>query len=544
MSMKRSDTSGMDQDDRDIVRRYHQRTKHHMQRYAAGPHGLDWASQPDPFRRFTGAEHITLPLLADSLPSRYKDIYASQQASERPLNRDNIAVLLELSLGLSAWKQYDGSRWALRCNPSSGNLHPTEGYVVCGDMEGLRGGVYHYQSFNHGLEQRCACSLPISGGLLIGLSSIHWREAWKYGERAFRYCQHDTGHALAAIRYAAAALGWQVRLLSNWGDEQIARILGLDRSEDYAQAEPEDPELILWVTPEENSAAEPAELISLSQKAKWQGKANLLSANPQYDWPVIAEVAAATKKNATHPEPHTNSEGDWPPLRDIPCELKATTLIRQRRSMQACDGSTAMTSEAFYRLLDTLLPRSDTVPWDAWPYPPHIHMLLFIHRVTGLEAGLYILTRDRSAENGLRKALLRDELDWRKPADCPAHLPFFQLLEGDARQAARAISCHQEIAADGAFSLGMLADFDRVIETGAWYYRRLFWEAGMLGQVLYLEAEAAGIQGTGIGCYFDDAMHDLFGIQDSRWQCLYHFTVGKGVPDTRLQTLPPYKHRD
>src|SRR5437660_12483691 len=32
---------------------------------------------------------------------------------------------------------------------------------------------------------------------LVGLSSIHWREAWKYGERAFRYCQHDVGHALA-----------------------------------------------------------------------------------------------------------------------------------------------------------------------------------------------------------------------------------------------------------------------------------------------------------------------------------------------------------
>ncbi|TVR64991.1 MAG: hypothetical protein EA420_04215 [Candidatus Competibacteraceae bacterium] len=33
------------------------------------------------------------------------------------------------SLGLSAWKQHRGSRWALRCNPSSGNLHPTEGYA-------------------------------------------------------------------------------------------------------------------------------------------------------------------------------------------------------------------------------------------------------------------------------------------------------------------------------------------------------------------------------------------------------------------------------
>ena len=27
------------------------------------------------------------------------------------------------------------------------------------------------------------------GVMLVALTSIHWREAWKYGERAFRYCQ-------------------------------------------------------------------------------------------------------------------------------------------------------------------------------------------------------------------------------------------------------------------------------------------------------------------------------------------------------------------
>jgi len=34
---------------------YHERTKHQPERYARGPHGLDWATQPNPFRRFTGA---------------------------------------------------------------------------------------------------------------------------------------------------------------------------------------------------------------------------------------------------------------------------------------------------------------------------------------------------------------------------------------------------------------------------------------------------------------------------------------------------------
>ena len=77
-------------------------------------------------------------------------------------------------------------------------------------------------------------------------------------------------------------------------------------------------------------------------------------------------------------------------------------------------------------------------------------------------------------------------------------------------------------------------------ERGPWFYPRLFWESGTVGQVLYLEAEAAGVRGTGIGCFFDDEMHRLLGLRDSAWQSLYHFTVGGAVEDSRLATRPAY----
>jgi len=64
--------------------------------------------------------------------------------------------------------------------------------------------------------------------LLIGLTSIYWRESWKYGERAFRYCQHDMGHAIAAIVIAAAALGWHATLLPAVTDQELAVLLGVD----------------------------------------------------------------------------------------------------------------------------------------------------------------------------------------------------------------------------------------------------------------------------------------------------------------------------
>ncbi|MEJ2478114.1 MAG: hypothetical protein P8Y40_11570, partial [Desulfobacterales bacterium] len=104
------------------------------------------------------------------------------------------------------------------------------------------------------------------------------------------------------------------------------------------------------------------------------------------------------------------------------------------------------------------------------------------------------------------------------------------------------ISCHQEIAGFSAFSLGMIARFGETLRSTPYRYRHLFWETGMVGQVLYLEAEAQGVRGTGIGCFFDDPVHSLAGLADTTWQSLYHFTVGRSVEDPRLTTLPPYHH--
>ena len=140
----------------------------------------------------------------------------------------------------------------------------------------------------------------------------------------------------------------------------------------------------------------------------------------------------------------------------------------------------------------------------------------------------------------MRKAM-RTEFRWEMQGDCPEYVNLYLLTEADARDAARRICCHQDIAADGAFALGMLAEFDASLKQhGALFYPRLFWETGLIGQILYLDAEAAGIQSTGIGCFFDDAMHEVLGIRDHAWQSLYHFTVGGPVDDPRLQTLPSY----
>lgn len=536
---------------------YHEHSKHHVRRYAASPGRLDWSTEPDPFRRYEGAPALELPLPADGLETPWGDLLRPGAVAPRRLDRESLGLFFELALALSAWKEFRGSRWALRCNPSSGNLHPTEGYVIVPSSPGVPAGLYHYASREHVLERRSSLSgetrlaalLP-AGGFLAGLSSIHWREAWKYGVRAFRYCQQDAGHAVAAIGYAAAALGWTARLLTGPGDADVAATLGLDRDDDFARlAAPdrEHPDALLVVAPggtEIDAAAERLggaldELVALVRGGTWAGLANPLS-HDHVAWPAIEEVAAATRK-PRGAERRAQGGSDLQAARPGSGE-PAARLIRRRRSAVEMDGVTAIDAGAFYTILDRTLPRAGVPPCDAIPWSPRIHAGIFVHRVRGLAPGLYAFERDPRVHDELRAAL-RPEFAWERPAGCPDHIRLFLLVAGDTRSSARLVSCHQGIAADGAFSLGMIAEFRRGLAEGPWWYRWLHWEAGVVGQALYLEAEAAGVRSTGIGCFFDDAFHGVLGLQGDAFQDVYHFTVGAPLEDARLTTLAPYPDR-
>ena len=220
-------------------------------------------------------------------------------------------------------------RWALRCNPSSGNLHPTEAYVLCPRLPGLAAGVYHYLSRDHVLEKRAAVDDPrwteaFSGnGVLIGISSIYWREAWKYGMRAWRYCQHDCGHAVAAVSYAAAALGWQSRMATPAADEVVAGLLGLGRSADFESAEAEAPDALLWVG---DPDAQPDALLL--------GDAQHVARGPRHEQLVLAAMPTLALIDSCRPSVSLNSYG-W-----------CSTASRSRAAACACRCRTTSPTSA------------------------------------------------------------------------------------------------------------------------------------------------------------------------------------------------------
>lgn len=168
---------------------YHQSTAHGVESLSQSPHVLDWVNMPDPFRHYEG-----VPVL-DVL----EGLSGATTVNDGPTFLSQV-LFYSASISASKLVPSTGYRYALRVNPSSGNLHPTESHFVTRGLKEWPDGLYHYRPSSHMAEQRPLgdLELKLAGGsapITFVLTSIASREAWKYGDRAYRYCLHDIGHA-------------------------------------------------------------------------------------------------------------------------------------------------------------------------------------------------------------------------------------------------------------------------------------------------------------------------------------------------------------
>lgn len=198
---------------------------------------------------------------------------------------DAISSFLYNSMATSATKVGGDDEWSLRVVASSGNLHGTEAYCFLpADMiptehacdsckedsssksltETVDEGVMclHYNVEHHSLVRRATwCrnnattathlmqELFNSGCFLLALSTVHWRQAWKYGNRGWRYSELDVGHALCALRISAQVHGWSLRIIAGVTDADLASVIGVNRTEDFVENEGETPAVIVVVGP-------------------------------------------------------------------------------------------------------------------------------------------------------------------------------------------------------------------------------------------------------------------------------------------------------
>jgi SagB-type dehydrogenase family enzyme len=509
--------------------KYHEETKHAYGKYARSIGYMDWANQPDPFRSYAGASHVELPLAFDNPTAPYHLIFTDTLPAA-PLHVDSISQFLQFSMGISAIKSNGYNEWALRCNASSGNLQPSESYVILPPVDGIntKTTISHYAPKDHSLEILSQCdshmwdTLP-AGSFFVALSSIAYREVWKYGERAFRYTNLDAGHAQRSLQVSAKTLGWKYRLISNIEDKELATLFGFDKKNRFNENENETADMLLLIAPCEFDGE--INYRDLLDTSVFDSVANNI-ADTYQNWPLIGEIEDATFSFAKTLEKATSSTIERSPTKE------AKAVILKRRSAQMMDENNNQISyKQFKTIVDSSLESFNG-------FKNAVNLAIFVHSVEELESGLYMFLRNKEDKASLVAAVNQDFL-WNELDE-----NLFFLAPGDFRTIAKNISCTQDIASDGAFTLGMLSHFaDDIIENGEHRYKELYWECGAIGQQLYLETTSLNLSATGIGCYLDDLFHKVLGLKSNKFQSLYHFTVGRGLVDSRLLTKHPYENR-
>ena len=495
---------------------YHHATKHSYSSVRTNAHFLDWHNQPDPFRTYEGAPLIALPA-EPAFPAvgTFATMAALAEAMRpaggtRPESGEGVRLdvtwlsrLLWHSMAVSAWKRVPrtGDRYSLRVNPSSGNLHPTETYLALRGFGGINDGLYHYRADVHALELRSrgdwseqnagAIVHPwaAESPLIVALTSIFWREAWKYRDRAYRYCCHDLGHAMMSSALAARALGLLGGVVAHFSDLSMTRALGLAESDEAPMAflvfQPQSPSGRLPVPPQEESAGVPNELSA--EEAPYylllgMHRSTILP-DPAGPPPRIPPAnAGASRVQAPPPGPARDSS------------LGPT--VRRRRSALDFDARTPpMKRDDVEQLLD-FATRDWLADWRGnfgGENSPRekgadfVMLYLYIHRVRDCEPGVY---------------------RWDK-----SYRSLEQLHRGNVERVAAYLSLEQALAGNACFAVSMIADLAEAARLfGNRGYRYVHFEAGAIGQRLYVGAEALGWNATGIGAFYDDDVHRYLGF--------------------------------
>src|SRR6202044_2561766 len=278
-------------------REYHEFTKHTVEKLRRSQHYLDWANMPNPYRHYEGVPLLDLPAdppapqipALEVLDGKLGNTFANDVAQNASA-QDGAGFLSQLmfySASISATKRAAASTYALRVNPSSGNLHPTEFHFCTRGLVGWPDGLYHYRPSSHMAEQRAIGDFvskltDTDAPLVFVLTSIAWREAWKYRDRAYRYCLHVIGHAWQALALAGRAMGCESFAIGNFVDDEVSARCLLN--------EDEWPMLIVTL----QGPSIPVISRETPKTVLYRGEANQLS-EEKISYPRIEKIHGATK---------------------------------------------------------------------------------------------------------------------------------------------------------------------------------------------------------------------------------------------------------
>lgn len=160
-----------------------------------------------------------------------------QRRSVRDFEKKELSLQQVSNLLWSAQGITDSVR-EFRATPSAGATYPLEIFVAKKD------GLFRYIPDGHRLKKEQDVDLRkeiaraalnqmfiADAGIVIVITAVFQRTAWRYGERAYRYINNEVGHCAQNIHLEAVALGLGSVPIGAFDDVKIKKLLKLTEEE-------------------------------------------------------------------------------------------------------------------------------------------------------------------------------------------------------------------------------------------------------------------------------------------------------------------------
>ena len=497
---------------------YHNATKHSPSSVRANTHRMDWSIKPLPFKIYPKLETIRLDrsIARTEIPAlvAVSAIKVDPEAESAP-DLKQLGQLLYLSAGVTKKVEHPGGTQYFRAASCTGALYAFELYIVCGDLDGLDAGVYHFGSGDSSLRRLregdyrgvlagAAGSDPaiVRASAILICTGTYWRNAWKYQARTYRHFGWDNGTILANMLAVAEALGLPAQVTCGFVDAEVNRLLDLDTEHEVAfsmiplgrqsvvpSASPtEIPSLSLETVPLSESEAQ------YPQMTRMHEASSLGSIEEVVAWRGHTPVGPGTSLNK-------GTISLLPPCdSQIPKDSIETVVLR-RGSTRQFDR---VSIEA--KQLGTMLHCATRGIWADFlsPFGSSLNdVYLIVNAVDGIKPGAYVYHHE---ENKL-------EL----------------LKEGDFRGVASHLGLDQSLPGDASVAVFFLADLAPILQRfGNRGYRAVQLEAGILGGKLYLGAYAQRLGATGL-TFYDDEVIEFFSPHAAGKSAIFLMALGKSV---------------
>ncbi|MFB6311901.1 MAG: SagB family peptide dehydrogenase, partial [Salinirussus sp.] len=218
---------------------YHERTKH-TPRSVRGA-SLDFENKPRPDTIYRGLPRFgaNREIPGPSMPA-LQAIASADWNGTGNLGLETLLALCYYAAGITKTISRHGHEHEFRAAACTGALYHIDLYAVCGDIEDLEAGVYHYDPRTDTLERlrngdyrgnlataTCAQSVQSAPVTMIA-TSTWWRNAWKYEARTYRHAFWDSGTILANLLAAARGFDLPAEVVTGFADDDVTALLGLD----------------------------------------------------------------------------------------------------------------------------------------------------------------------------------------------------------------------------------------------------------------------------------------------------------------------------